>query len=36
MHLALGMHLSLRCEYSVQVADGDDDVDGDNKIFFLL
>lgn len=36
MHLALGMHLSLRCEYSMQVADGDDDVDGDNKIFFLL
>ena len=35
MHLALGMHLSLRCEYSMQVADGDD-VDGDNKIFCLL
>ena len=36
MQLALGMHLSLWCEYSMQVADGDDDVDGDNKILFLL
>lgn len=36
MQLALGMHLSLWHEYSMQVADGDDDVDGDNKIFFLL
>jgi len=36
MQLALCMHLSLSCEYSRQVADGDDDVDGDTKIFFLL
>ena len=33
IQLALG---SLWCEYSMQVADGDDDVDGDNKILFLL
>lgn len=33
MQLALGMHLSLWCEYSMQVADGDDDVDGGGKTF---
>ena len=33
IQLALG---SLWCEYSMQVADGDDDVDGDNKIFFFI
>ena len=31
MQLTLGMHLSLWCEYSMQVADGDDNVDGDKK-----
>lgn len=36
MQLTLGMHLRLGCEYSMQVADGDDHVDGDKKIFFAL